>query len=272
MRSYLPTLLLFGILMLLLSVSCEDDNGSEDEPEPEVVDPPTKEEPEEPDPKSFENCSDRSNNIAVEVDGIVIVEAENVVLTDDHWKLNTSLPEYSGEGYIVWEGPAQFWKGIENIGKTGKLTYKVKISTTGTYQFVWRSYIAKKDPEKPGTEHNDSWLRIAGADDFFAKKSDGSVVYPKGTGKTPNPAGENGNGFFKVYMNIIDKWTWVAGTFDNNFHTIFATFDEAGIYEIEIAPRSDFHAIDRFALFHSSASGEVAQNVDTQISHIDCEE
>ena len=49
-------------------------------------------------------------------------------------------------------------------------------------------------------------------------------------------------------MNIIDQWTWVSGTNDHNFHPVYATFDAPGTYTVEIAPRSDFHALDAFRL------------------------
>ncbi|WP_299552388.1 hypothetical protein [Seonamhaeicola sp.] len=180
------------------------------------------------------------------VANVIEVETESITVIDD-WKERTTIADFSGDGYIIWEGPNQFWRGEANIGAAGRLTYKINIPRAGTYQFNWRSYIGKVDPSNPTTEHNDSWLRFPDADDFYGKR-DGSIVYPKGSGKTPNPAGENGNGFFKVYMNTGNAWTWTTGTFDNNFHSIFVRFDEAKEYTVEIAARSDHHAIDKFRL------------------------
>ncbi len=181
------------------------------------------------------------------VNSTVIEQDVSTTTLSSGWKKSNSLAGFTGDGYIVWEGTPQFWKGAEQIGKTGLLTFPIKIQTPGTYQIQLKTYIAKKDPDKPNTEHNDTWVRLPDADDFFAKKGT-SIVYPKGSGKTPNPEGENGNGFFKAYMNINDEWTYTTGTFDNNFHEIFATFNETGDYTFEIAPRSDFHAIDSFKL------------------------
>lgn len=204
---------------------------------------------------SFCSSSDSGSDISgqqtesgdekVEVD-TVIVSAESVAVIED-WELKTELEGFTGTGYLVWEGPAQFWKGTENIGKVGKLVYDVKIAEAGTYKFTMRTYIAKKDPLKPNTEHNDIWVKLSDADAFFAQKGD-SKLYPNGSGKSPNPAGENGNGFFKAYMNTNDKWFEVIGTSDHNFHEIFATFNSAGTYTVEIAPRSDFFAFDSFTL------------------------
>ncbi|TXE07230.1 hypothetical protein FUA26_13495 [Seonamhaeicola algicola] len=177
---------------------------------------------------------------------IIEVETETATLSGD-WKLKTTIEGFTGEGYIVWEGPNQFWKGDANIGNAGRLTYKINVPRAGTYQFNWSSYIAKVEPSNPTTEHNDSWLRFPDADDFYGKK-EGSIVYPKGSGKTPNPAGENGNGFFKIYMNTGGAWTWTSGTSDNDFHSIYVRFDEAKEYTVEIAARSAYHAIDKFKL------------------------
>ncbi|TGV02609.1 hypothetical protein [Flavivirga rizhaonensis] len=176
---------------------------------------------------------------------VIEVDASVVTLTED-WKKRTTIADYTGEGYIVWEGPGQTWKG--NIGEVGKLTYTIDVPKAGTYLFQWRSYIAKKADVDPWAEHNDSWLKFPDADDFFAERVGGSILYPKGSGKSPNPAGENGNGFFKIYMNDVDKWSITTSTSDSNAHQIYVTFNEAKAYTVEIAARSDFHAIDSFRL------------------------
>ena len=171
---------------------------------------------------------------------VIQVETETATLTSS-WRLRTDIDGFTGDGYIVWEGEPLFWKG--NPGGVAILTYEIEIPKAGTYLFNWRSHIAKGTES---TEHNDSWLRLPDADAFYGEKSNGSRVYPTGSGNTPNPAGESGNGFFKVYMNTVNSWTFTSGTSDHDFHSIYATYDEPGIYTVEIAPRSDFHAIDSF--------------------------
>jgi len=171
------------------------------------------------------------------------VDAADITVVED-WKIKTDIANYTGIGYIVWEGPGQTWKGT--VGEVGQLKYTINVPRAGTYLFKWRSYIAKKADVDAWAEHNDTWLKIQ-ADAFFAKK-DNSILYPKGTGKSPNPAGENGNGFFKVYMNTLDAWSTTSSTSDNDAHQIYARFDEAKEYTIIIAARSDYHAIDSFTL------------------------
>ncbi len=187
------------------------------------------------------------------VANIIEVETETATLVGD-WKLKTDITGYSSDGYIVWEGADQYWKGDANIGKVGKITFDVEIPRAGVYLFQWRSYIAKKAATDAWAEHNDSWLRALDVADFYAEKP-GSIIYPKGTGKSPNPAGENGNGFFKIYMNTLDEWSWISSTSDSNAHQIYIKFDEAKTYVVEIAPRSSFHAIDKFKLTEQDPNG-----------------
>lgn len=194
----------------------------------------------------FELNSDTCECEEIFVANVVNIDASDITVIND-WKIKTTIADYTGNGYIVWEGPAQFWKDASKIGTLGKLTYKVNIPRAGTYLFQWRSYIAKMAATNPATEHNDSWLRIPDANNFYAQKGT-SILYPKGSGKTPNPAGENGNGFFKGYMNTVNKWTNGTYTSDHNSHGIYATFNEAKEYTIEISPRSNYHAIDSFKL------------------------
>ncbi len=106
-----------------------------------------------------------------------------------------------------------------------------------------------------GTEHNDSWLRFPDADDFFGRKNDGSVVYPNGSGKTPNPNGSSSEGWFKIYRSGNNSaFKWQASTSDNDAHDIYLTFSNPGVYLIEVSPRSDFHGIDRLLLFEEGIS------------------
>lgn len=175
---------------------------------------------------------------------VIAVDACATTLVES-WVKRTTITDYTGDGYIVWEGPGLTWTG--NIGEVGKLTYTIDVPKAGTYLFQWRSYIAKTADVDPWAEHNDSWLKFPDADDFFAQKN-GSTLYPSGSGNSPNPAGENGNGFFKVYMNDLNAWSTVSSTSDNDAHQIYVTFDEEREYTVEIAARSNFHAIDSFKL------------------------
>lgn len=183
--------------------------------------------------------------------GLVVIEAESSITFGD-WTKNTAIPSFTGENYLLYQGADYF----NNPGNS-KMTYRVQITTAGKYRFQWRSRIAVGDSN---TEHNDSWLRFPDAADFYAEK--GNVrLYPKGIGKTPNPGGSSREGWFKVYQNVRNNWTWRASTSDNDPHNIYVEFDSAGTYTLEIAGRSNGHALDRIVLYHSSVSEAVATNI-----------
>lgn len=237
------------VLLLSISLSCSD-NG----------DDPTNEEEFNEQEGPIVSCENAINPIFLETEGLVLIEIEQADITDTDWIKNDRLTDFSGEGYLVWEGDNSF----QNPGK-GLLTFNVRINNPGTYRFIWRSQITEGESN---TESNDSWLRIADAKHFYGKKNNGHIVYPRGTQQAPipesssqnstEPEGSSKEGWFKVYMNKGGEWHWQARTSDNDAHDIFAVFDEAGDYTVEISGRSKGHGIDKFLLFEESMSMQLA--------------
>ena len=177
-----------------------------------------------------------------EKDGLVRVDIENPSPIQNGWDTATAFAGFEGEGYLIWTGEDNF-----NNPGNGFMRYSIEITNPGTYQFVWRSRIGAGTSN---TEHNDSWLRIPTAADFYGEKaSTGERVYPKGVGKTPNPEGSSKDGWLKCYMNRLDEWFWRSSTNDGDPFNIFAKFDSPGTYDIEISGRSKSHALDQFVLF-----------------------
>jgi hypothetical protein len=197
----------------------------------------------------------------VESGGLVIVEAESVPTAGD-WDQGTATDGYTGSSYLEWTGPDLFSKPGE-----GLLSYQLEISTPGTYRFRWRSRI---NVGTNNTEHNDAWLRFPDADDFYGQKNS-SIVYPKGSGKSPNPNGAGKDGWFKVYQNTRDKWSWDARTSDHDAHNIYVRFDNPGTYTMEISGRSFGFALDRIVLFTDSVSNNDATDEDAGQSQLICE-
>lgn len=192
-------------------------------------------------------CMDTSSFVFNEKEGLVLVEFEKAEFTED-WKLKTDGESHSGSGYMVWDGS----QSLGNPGN-GAATYQLKIENEGTYQFLWHSSVSIGDN---GTEHNDTWLRFNDASDFYGQNSQGnSTVYPKDTGKTPNPEGATKDGWFKIYRSGTNlDFKWQAYTYDNNAHDIFVVFDNPGTYLMEISARSSGHGIDKFLLFNSTVN------------------
>ncbi|WBU90886.1 hypothetical protein [Cellulophaga omnivescoria] len=207
------------------------------------------------------NCNEVKNYVFVEKDGLVSVEFENAVFTEN-WIQKNDGNNISGKGYMVWEGDQYFGKPGEGLA-----TYSIKINKPGTYKFLWKSAVKKGNS---GSEHNDTWLRFADASDFFGEK-EGSIIYPNDTGKTPNPKGSSKDGWFKIYRSGNDlDFKWQANTSDNDSHPVFVKFDKAGTYTMEISARSSGHAIDKFVLFDDSVKQADAIADETELSEITC--
>ncbi|MEM9339263.1 MAG: hypothetical protein AAGA66_11080 [Bacteroidota bacterium] len=201
-----------------------------------------------------------SNRTFVESDGVLLLEAEATVIPEG-WEALDSISGFTGSSYLEWTG-GNFFGEPGN----GLLSYRLKINTTGTYRFRWRSRIIEGDDV---TESNDGWLRFPDAHDYYGQKEDGSIVYPKGTGKTPNPEGAGKDGWFKVYQNQLDKWSVAANTSDNDPHSIFVRFDEPGIYRMELSGRSNGFGIDRVMLNEINSPVAVT-DPSMEVSEITC--
>lgn len=217
---------------------------------------PTEEVPQEEPPMeepSMETACE-TTQVFMEREGIVRVDIENPSTTPNDWETATAILGFLGEGYLLWTGSDNF-----SVPGRGVITFPVQINTPGTYQFVWRSRITIGNSN---TEHNDSWLRIEGDDFFGEKATTGERVFPRGTGKTPNPEGASRDGWFKSYMNTLNRWFWRSSTNDNDPFDIFVTFNTAGTYNVEISGRSNGHAIDQFVLFRTNRSLGEAQTAD----------
>ena len=189
--------------------------------------------------------------------GLLMVEAESEQISSGWVRKN--------------EGSTTFYEATENnfnsINILTNLDYSIKISTPGIYRVIWRSKI---NVGTNATEHNDNWLKLPNSNDvtFFAYKGAPSneaalqsainnkkVIYPRGSGLSPNPAGGGADGFFKIYMNSLSGWQWRTVTSDNNPHDVYVKFDKAGTYTLQLSSRSAGHAVDRIALYKLDTYG-----------------
>lgn len=253
MKTITPLMPVFLLFLLLTMIACSSDsNGlpelemNDDEEETETL-----------------PCTNALEFIFSEKNGLILVEFENAEFSED-WALKSDGMNHTGAGYMVWEG-------TQHLGDpgNGRATFKLRIENQGIYQFIWHSSVKTGNS---GTDHNDTWLRFADADDFYGQNGQGtSTVYPKGTGKTPNPEGATADGWFKIYRSGNDlDFKWQATTFDNNGHDVFVQFDAAGDYLMEISARSSGHGIDKFILFKDSISKADAI-ASTEFSAIACD-
>lgn len=175
--------------------------------------------------------------------GLVVVEVESEYTPDQGWTMRTDLPGYYGMAFLEWKGGDHFSKPGEGI-----MEYNLKIENPGVYHFYWRCKVGKGTDN---TEHNDSWLRIPGAADFYAVHPEkGDTVRPHGVCTDDCPKGAGAEGWFKVFSSGTTGWTWTGRTSDHAGNQIMCHFDAPGIYKVQISGRSEHHLLDRFVMFN----------------------
>lgn len=247
-KSYYHKHLFLGLLIglgFMLSGCSKDDGGATTEQEMEPV--------------QMNPCP--TSELYIEQNGILRVDLKGPDMMNSGWGTSRAFAGFEGEDYLIWLGEDNF-----NTPGIGIIDINVQINTPGTYQFVWRSRIGSGTSN---TEHNDSWLRIMNAADFYGEKaSTGDRVYPRGSGKMPHPEGSSKEGWLKVYMNRLDEWFWRSSTNDKDPFNIFVQFDSVGLYTVQISGRSKFHALDQFVLFNNSKS--LSQATEAALSEISC--
>lgn len=184
----------------------------------------------------------QSCEIFAEQDGLITMETESALLSDD-WSLQTGVDEALGTGYYEWKH-GNTSGGIDSAGD-GILTYTFNITNPGTYRFIIRSAAPHN------TEHNDVWARF-NSNEVTGIKSNGSSEVDLGQ-----------DTWFKVYQNKgNDDWNWAANTVDHNAHQIFANIESPGVYSLQLSGRSTQFKIDRIVLFHESVTQGTATNED----------
>lgn len=200
---------------------------------------------------SFSQTDDCDGTLPFEEkNGLLTIEMESGILNDTRWKTGIE----GDTEYIFWDGPQSF-----NALTNAKITYKIKINTTGTYRFAWRMKVGLGTSKG---EHNDAWLKID-ADDFYGIKA-GAKVYPKplcnSDANLTCAAGSSVDGFMKAFGNQLE-WTFVTNTNDGDSHRVFVTFNNPGIYTITVDARSSYCFIDKMVLRKDGIADATAFNL-----------
>ena len=191
-----------------------------------------------------------------ENNGLLVIEAENTTL-NGNWELLTDIGNYTGTGYIAWTDPTNSL----NTPGVGILTYSFEINNPGTYRFKMRSQIdITGNPNTPSDARNDSFVRFPDADDVYAADGvAGTPHYPKGSGKTPTIDGAGGDNWVKVFQGQY-SWTFGTNSSEEESLDLFVTFDDPGVYTMEISYRSFRHALDRFVLYQRAGNDIVSNS------------
>ena len=204
-----------------ISLTVEDNKGKKDSTKTYVT--------------AIEN-SDNCINAFTSKNGIIIIEAEAAQIIAE-WKVRENIKGYTGDGYITWEGE------LADVPGTGILIYTVFIKDPGIYKIELRNAIGLGNDIN---EHNKSWLKIPGANDFYAENSTGDRIYPQENGGAQDTKpGE----WFTIYNASDFGWAWNTNTNLNDPYEIFVEFTTPGTYELLLSARENHHLIDRIVLY-----------------------
>lgn len=162
----------------------------------------------------------------IEENGILIMEAEKgTPETTDTWTTETSVSDYRGDGYLIWNNQNYFSDMTHGI-----VAYRIFINNPGSYKLRLRAF---HDPASHGQtpdQENDCWTNY----------------------ETDNAA--------SMYKSFRDQST--AGqpwTFNTTWEPTHGSFSEpvlnltAGEHVFRIAARSQYFMIDRIYLVQDTA-------------------
>ncbi|MEZ6015707.1 MAG: hypothetical protein R3F49_11370 [Planctomycetota bacterium] len=157
----------------------------------------------------------------LESNGLVVILLESRP-TVGAWTFSTQTPNWTGDGYIRWDGADLF----QAPGAQGVFAYDIQINTPGTYKFNLRN--RHEDPNP--TEDNDVWVKM-----------------------------DNGP-WEKIFSNgasSVGNWTWEArvelgpGNFPQKQYSL-----SAGMHRLQFSGRSNGFKMDRLHLAIPGAPNE----------------
>lgn len=213
---------------------------------PNANEPEEEEEQEDKEQEEEEEALKECDAPFIEKNGIIVIEAENTTLTDG-WEERNDISGFSGEGFIEYVDQNR----LDDPGYS-VLEYKFQIDSPGTYRFDYHTKVGYGiDP----SEHNDTWVRFPDADNFFGEL-DGKIAYPDGVGKSPIFKGSTADGWGKAYSWGTTDWTFRTKVSDLEGLHLHATFNEAGIYTLQLSGRSKGHFVDRLILYQKDKATE----------------
>eukprot|EP00468_Gymnochlora_sp_CCMP2014_P004762 CAMPEP_0167766034 /NCGR_PEP_ID=MMETSP0110_2-20121227/15085_1 /TAXON_ID=629695 /ORGANISM="Gymnochlora sp., Strain CCMP2014" /LENGTH=616 /DNA_ID=CAMNT_0007653947 /DNA_START=107 /DNA_END=1958 /DNA_ORIENTATION=+ len=198
----------------------------------------------------LEKCSGGASYLTEEITirgqlaRVLALEVEGLLIEGTDWEIFMEEPDFTGFGYLDYQGSNSF-----NVPGIDTITVQIYITFPGTYRFQWRNTYGGTE----NTEENDSWLRFPDADEFYSVK-DGLIKCPAGGQSLATKCDNNivngatSNGWLKVFTNSAG-WTFNTKTSDFEDFFIYADFNEAKVYTLEISGRSRHHKIDRIVMW-----------------------
>lgn len=177
-----------------------------------------------------------------EVDGIVVMEAENTDFSNTKWESRNSSPplyngsnSFTGTGYLEYRGDNAFREPDDNA-----LEYTFKINNAGTYFLLIRGF---KNHNQEGSNvpfeedlNNDCWVKMSG--DFDAVSRSSNI-------KRFSSDNENGTEYPGASKEVLESYTKLFMSFSDWYSTRFL---EYGDPIVKVEPMYNFKAGEEYTL------------------------
>ena len=203
-------------------------------------------------------CLASAETVYNETDGMVIMEIENTGSPLGLWEKKTDLAGYTGSGYLEFTG------NNYSLGDASSpLEFHFKINQGGTY--LIDLHCAKMTVEGHTDWANDSYVRVIG--DFTSEA--GPHDLPGGNASLHMLKTDT-----KYFGGKSDAWEWATGDFaftegrldpggKKNKRRAVYNFKSGETYTLVVSGRSKSFRIDRIVFRRTTASRDIAQNLDT---------
>lgn len=177
---------------------------------------------------------------------------------------------------FTFKGETGFEGEFDNFNKVLErselIDYFIEFETPGIYRFVMNSYNIEGSEIGDKKEHNDCWFRLTnnGNFDYFGvpgpipseseltqKLNNCQVDWPGDINKCGGtPGGSTNNGFFKVFMGTLDKFSTDTRTGDDEPNKIYVRVKSPGTLKVTLGNRSKGHFIESFGLYKIDTWGK----------------
>ena len=206
----------------------------------------------------FATCLAMAETVYHETNGMVIMEIENTASPYGLWVKKTDLPGYTGSGYL------EFTANDYSLGDPkSPLAFHFKINEGGAY--LLDLHCAKMTVEGHTDWANDAYVRVVG--DF------NSAAGPHDLPET-NASLHMLKTDTKSFGGKSDAWEWATGDWEvtggrldpggkRNKRKAIYHFKAGQTYTLVVSGRSKAFRIDRVVFRHTTASQEIAQNLNT---------
>ncbi|BEU05036.1 hypothetical protein OAG1_38360 [Agarivorans sp. OAG1] len=179
-----------------------------------------------------------------ELNGLIVIEAENTQSELGEWQQKSDLAGYTGNGYLEFNGNSYISGPVNS-----PLEYTFTAAQTGTYHL--HMYVARETIDNRSDVANDGYVRLDG--NYEAVAGEGNATKDILSSDT------------KFYGGADQQFVWASGKrLDKNHakHNAIYNLKAGEEYTFTLSGRSKFFKVDRIVFRHSSVANGEAQDLE----------